>query len=219
MSNSVGDGDGCALRHTEQRKAIEPERIDDSLEIADKRLEGELRNVAIRETGAAFVVPDEAIPRGKPHEQRRPYGTCQSNSRWFSQLAVLTNGGPLPTAEKARWTPSDVPQKRTCCLTGASELDWGVIGRATDTECPASLTRSCKSPTNRKPRRGTVRMNRCSLPVSPIARRAALILLVMASSDTTPAAPNRLDQFVLAYDMVPMPNEMNDRTSKTCGST
>jgi len=47
-------------------------------------------------------------------------------------------------------------------------------------------TASCRStvPMKRNPLRGTVRIRRCVSPVSPIARRALLIQLAIADSDT-----------------------------------
>jgi len=40
------------------------------------------------------------------------------------------------------------------------------------------------TPTNRKPLRGTVRINRCFSPLSPIALRAALMRVVKFDSET-----------------------------------
>src|SRR5215510_14169446 len=80
------------------------------------------------------------------------------------------------------------------------------------------LTSSRTSPTKRNPRRVTVRMSCCSAPVSPIARRAALTLLVSVSSDTKrPSHTVRMSSSLLTTR-----SRCRTRwtsTSNTCGST
>ena len=65
------------------------------------------------------------------------------------------------------------------------------------------------SPTKRNPRRVTVRMSRCSAPVSPIARRAALTLLASVSSDTNRPSQTASDELIFAHDAVSMPHQMD----------
>src|SRR5512134_161156 len=64
-------------------------------------------------------------------------GLRQSYSRWFSQLAVLTSGGPSPTDAYAIRTPSEAVQKRISCSIGVSRSQPGV-GR-TSSSWPESL--------------------------------------------------------------------------------
>ena len=58
------------------------------------------------------------------------------------------------------------------------------------------------APTKRKPRLGSVRMRRWLSPLSPTARRAALIQVAERRLRNNPALPDRVDQFVLADDPV-----------------
>src|SRR5258706_1158368 len=51
-------------------------------------------------------------------------------------------------------------------------------------------------------RRQMVRINFCSLPLSPRAIRAALMRLVNVESETVPAAPDQGDQVLLADDVI-----------------
>ena len=54
---------------------MKPEFVDDRFEVADERLEREIRDVPVREAGAALVVPYQLALCGQPAEERRPHGT------------------------------------------------------------------------------------------------------------------------------------------------
>ena len=54
----VLDGDRAALRHREQREALEPGVVDDRLEVGDPQLEGVVGDVAVGQAVAALVEAD-----------------------------------------------------------------------------------------------------------------------------------------------------------------
>src|SRR5829696_2476156 len=58
--------------------------------------------------------------RPRPSSQYRHTGLSQSYSRWVSQLATLTSGGPLPWRAHARLSPSVAVQKRICWCAAAT---------------------------------------------------------------------------------------------------
>ena len=62
MSHGVGDRHRAALRHAEQREALEPARIDDALQVGDHRLEGKVGHVPVRQAVAALVVANKRVP-------------------------------------------------------------------------------------------------------------------------------------------------------------
>src|SRR5262245_34325625 len=63
------------------------------------------------------------------------------------------------------------------------------------------------TPTKRKPLRETVRINRCSSPVSPIAWRAALMRVV--GNETS--GPNRVQQVILGDHALSILNQINQQ--------
>ena len=71
----------------------------------------------------------------------------------------------------------------------------------------ASLT----SPTKRKPLRATVRMRRCSSPLSPTALRTALMQLVSVDSETIPSAPDPFDHVILADDTLAVSQQIDQQ--------
>src|SRR5215207_5881213 len=58
--------------------------------------------------------------RPRPSSQYRQTGLSQSYSRWVSQFATLTSGGPLPWRAHASLSPSVAVQKRICWCAGAT---------------------------------------------------------------------------------------------------
>ena len=80
---------------------------------------------------------------------------------------------------------------------------------------PASATTGrCFSwtlPTKRKPFRADVRISRCSLPLSSIAFRAALIRLVRVDSETYPPTPYGRDEIIFADHASPVFNQVNQK--------
>jgi len=61
----------------------------------------------------------------------------------------------------------------------------GWTGRGGSVATAAGFCSSHTAPTKRKPLRSTVRMRRCSSPLSPIALRTALMRVLSADSDTS----------------------------------
>ena len=56
----------------EQREPLEPQLVDDGLEVADHRLERHVRDVAVGEAGAPLVVADEPPIGGELGEEVAP---------------------------------------------------------------------------------------------------------------------------------------------------
>ena len=73
------------------------------------------------------------------------------------------------------------------------------------------------SPTKRTPRRGTVRISRCSSPLSPTARRAALMRLTRVESETTRPPHTEAMRSSLATTRLRFSTRWTS-TSNTCGS-
>jgi hypothetical protein len=57
-------------------------------------------------------------------------GLARSNSRWLSQFAALTMGGPLPQVAYAMRAPSCAVHSRICCLH---------FGAVADMSLPAAM--------------------------------------------------------------------------------
>ena len=60
------------------------------------RLHGVLLDVPVRESAAALVVADQTMRTDKLSHQCRQIELSQSYSRWLSQFAALSSGGPSP---------------------------------------------------------------------------------------------------------------------------
>ena len=65
VARRIGHRRRTALRAPHEGEPIEAERVDDRFEIANERIDGELRTVPIRKTVAALVVVDEAMVPGE----------------------------------------------------------------------------------------------------------------------------------------------------------
>ena len=65
VARRIGHRRRTALRAPHEGEPIEAERVDDRFEIANERIDGELRTVPIRKTVAALVVVDEAMVLGE----------------------------------------------------------------------------------------------------------------------------------------------------------
>src|SRR5260221_5287483 len=59
VPDGVGDADRRPLRHPQKHESIEPEVVDERLEVADHGLERQVRYVPIREAGPPLVIPDQ----------------------------------------------------------------------------------------------------------------------------------------------------------------
>ena len=94
MAYSKSDGNGTALRDSEQRKAIQSSRIDDRCKIADPRVQRKFIHIPIGHAVAASVVADQRMVLRKIDEAGAPERTFQSYSRWVNQEPLLTNGRP-----------------------------------------------------------------------------------------------------------------------------
>ena len=123
MQRGVADRERAAVGHPEQRDPLEPGGVDDRGEIRHPRVQREVADLPVREAAAAFVVADDRVPFASPSSQCRQTGLPQSSSRWVSQVAVRTSGGPLPWLAYAMRVPSADVQNRTVCLTGHSKAD------------------------------------------------------------------------------------------------
>ena len=76
-----------------------------------------------------------------------------------------------------------------------------------DGACLLSVTPDTK----RKPLRATVRMTRCSFPLSPTAFLAALMRLVSVDSDTIRPPPHRRNEVVLAHHAVTVADQVRQQ--------
>ena len=93
MPRGVDERDRRALRHPEQREAVDARGVDDGLEVGDPGLHGELAELAVGEPAPSLVVADERVavaqlgqpvtpdralpvevemrqPRRRPHDRR-----------------------------------------------------------------------------------------------------------------------------------------------------
>ena len=84
-------------------------------------------------------------------------------------------------------------------------------GRFFDRNSSRTELSSSTSPTKRNPRLCNVRMRLWSWPLSPSARRAALMRELSVASETAAPVPNRVDQLVLADDPIAVPNKVNEQ--------
>jgi hypothetical protein len=100
-----------------------------------------------------------------------------------------------------------------CWTAGEPSLD-----DRTAVSAALAVDASRTPPTKRNPRRATVRMSCCSVPVSPIARRAALTLLVGASSETDRPCHTACRSSSLLRTRSRCRTRWTSR-SNTCGST
>ena len=93
---------------------------------------------------------------------------------------------------------------------------WSCVARGEAPVGGSSL--SWTSATKRKPLRVMVRINRCSMPLSPIAERAALMRLDNVDSDTIRPRQTAVSRSCLLTTRSRFLTRQT-RTSKTCGST
>ena len=91
----VGDRDRRAHRQAEQREALEPESVDDGLEIRHEHVEREVADLAIGEAAAAAVVHDIAVAPGELLAPVR---------RQRARRVVLDVREPRPGADQRRPT-------------------------------------------------------------------------------------------------------------------
>ena len=89
----VGDGDRRAHRHAEQREALEPQPVDDGLEIGDEHVEREVAHLAIGQATPAAVVRDVPMT---PRELLAPV------RRQRARRVVLDVREPRPGADQGR---------------------------------------------------------------------------------------------------------------------
>ena len=113
------------------------------------------------------------------------------------ELRAITNS--CRKRDRAVMISSTIPSAKYSCSgsplifsNGSTAID-GLSGRGNGirvvavragTSFVAFSAATLTTPTNRKPLRGTVRINRCSSPLSPIALRAALMRVVKFDSET-----------------------------------
>ena len=145
---------------------------------------------------------------GRPLEQRRPYGALPVELQMIEPVCRLDQR--RAAADRCNAQVHAVGRLRrnvTACPQNSS----AVSGRPFSApqrgqRWPPART----SPTNRKPRRSTVRINSCCSPVSPIARRAAGCdsVGVGAALQNHAAVPNGLQQLVLAHDPIAVLDQM-----------
>src|SRR5262249_50937858 len=72
VAHRIGNRDGTALRHPEQRKLGHVDRINDGLEIAHESIEGNVVHLPVREPVAAGVVADQSMLGGNLAQQVAP---------------------------------------------------------------------------------------------------------------------------------------------------
>ena len=73
MAHRIVDRHGTALRHAEQRKALQAERVDHRFEVTDPGIEREVCDVAIRQPAAALVVADVGVVARQLEQPRPPH--------------------------------------------------------------------------------------------------------------------------------------------------
>ncbi len=88
----------AALRNAENREARQPGGFDNAFQIAHESHEGNIFHVPVGQTVASLVIADELIAGSKACSRWLQIGLCQSYSRWLSQLAAFTSGGPWPAS-------------------------------------------------------------------------------------------------------------------------
>ena len=116
VAGGVGDGHRAALRHAQQREALEARGVDDGFEVSHPRLEREVLDVAIREPAPALVVAQDGVrlaQRGPPVPPDRALPVVLEVREPRGRLR--TSGGPWPWIAYAMRTPSGAVQKRMSC--------------------------------------------------------------------------------------------------------
>jgi len=66
------DGHRIALRHAEEREALQSGVLNDRLEIGDPGLQRHVVHVAVREPATALVVPEQRVPLAQLRESVAP---------------------------------------------------------------------------------------------------------------------------------------------------
>src|SRR3989442_14886594 len=127
MPDGVRDADRAALRHAQERESLEPQRVDDRLQITDPCIEGKVRDLPVRQTAPRSSYRTYRWNLESSSIQCRHTGLSKSNWTWLSQFAAFTRGGPSPVVAQAIRTPSSEEQKRICCSIQASRGDKGMI--------------------------------------------------------------------------------------------
>ncbi len=74
MAHSIGDRHGAALGNTQERKPVEPRRVDDRLEVAHERIQGDVIDIPIGKTIATLVVTDQPASRRQRSKKVAPDG-------------------------------------------------------------------------------------------------------------------------------------------------
>ena len=110
---------GAATRDPEQRKSIEPGRVDDRFEIADPRVEAHVGHVALGHAVAALVVADEPVmtrERGVPvaPDRAAPFEVemRQPVRRLHERRSAAGGGVGEPDAVARRAVPDFLPRLR-----------------------------------------------------------------------------------------------------------
>ena len=131
-----------------------------------------------------------------------------------AKRAMMSSVSPLVINSRAR--SSDMFSNRRTAIEGRSTMSGGCASAVLPlVASPASATTGrCFSwtlPTKRKPFRADVRISRCSLPLSSIAFRAALIRLVRVDFRDYSPTPYGRDEIIFADHASPVFNQVNQK--------
>ena len=75
MAHRVGDGNGAALRHVQQRKTRQADLVDHGFKVTHPKLERDFVDLPIRETIAARVGANQRVLAGQPAQDVAPKRT------------------------------------------------------------------------------------------------------------------------------------------------
>jgi hypothetical protein len=72
MAHRIGDGNGAALRYSQQRKTLQADRVDHRFKIAHPRVERDFVDLPVGETIAARVGANQRVLAGEPAQDVAP---------------------------------------------------------------------------------------------------------------------------------------------------
>src|SRR6185312_3275709 len=75
MASGIDDRHCAALRHAEERKAVDTRLVDDAFEIGDEALDRDVLGLAVRQAAAARVVTQEPVALAQGFDPRSPDGS------------------------------------------------------------------------------------------------------------------------------------------------
>ena len=113
MARRIRDRDGPALREAEDREMLEPELVDDGLEVPTMRLEREVVDVVIGEAVAPLVVAHECATLREADEPMPPHRA----------LPVVVEVGDPVRGTHERRARTDRREREASAIVRRAELD------------------------------------------------------------------------------------------------